>query len=247
MAQRSIPNRVVDNRRANFPIGTYLGHIGNVQETWNNEKTRQSVVVAFDNLSTIEGEQDVSKRLFFRRFAVIWDDAALVDVQDYEDEKVAFPLRSAAAELTQLAIALGAAERLQAETLVDLDAFLEDLRNGTYKGQPVTFEVTHSKPNKQGSVFENVVFTAAEGASAITASAEDEEEAEDEDADEEEFDEEEYEEADEDEDEEDDDEEDEEDEDEAEEEVPAPRRRSIGKPRPGKTPARRGVPARRRR
>lgn len=142
-----VPSNIVEGRSSPFPAGTFYGALGEVKDRWvQDRETKQNIRMVFDvtlkDITPIEGP-NVGNRPCRQSFTIINGEQSLVDIVEFDDS-VNFGLRQSAGLLAQLATALGAARAdIEGNVTLDMEAFLEDLKNGNYAGAQLLFEVTH--------------------------------------------------------------------------------------------------------
>jgi hypothetical protein len=180
MSHKRVPSSVASPRGKPFPEGLYLGHIASAKEEWNQDQTRLGLTVQFVDNTVIDGNDEPGARPFFRRILLV-QNAEITDARgrkqteefivfdaDLENEGTPFPIRSAGTELTQLAVALGAAT--DKDNFItfeeDMEVFVEELKNGVYNGDAVQFDVSHrawsNEQTGRSGIAINVTFSAAE-------------------------------------------------------------------------------------
>jgi len=162
-----VPGNVIEGRGTPFPVGTFIGRLDKVEENASEDKKNLDLVLTFRDISTIGEGPEVGARPFTQRVTVIFNDAFLADVTEFDDN-VHFSLRRAAGLLTQIALAVGATTRTQdGSAELDMERFLESLTGGIYKDAQILFEVAHrpwtsKKTGRKGVSSEAVRFAAAE-------------------------------------------------------------------------------------
>ena len=187
----------------NFPEGTYRGTIAEISETQNDEGTWGSIAFQLVNNAAVEAEREPGARPHFVRVTVYGttqdkkgrDQKVLVADVDPDDEAIDFGLRKAVSQWLQLAQQLGRATALPdggVEMDGELEAFIEEFKDGAFEGEEVEFQVTHSISKKERALaasehrqprpFVNTTFVASEAAEPVEADADettdDEEEVE---------------------------------------------------------------------
>ena len=180
MGTKTVPGSVVKGR-SNFPEGHFLGTIAEVQgnqESQNGE--RGFTAFRLINNTAIDAEKEPGGRIHFVNL-LTWmtstnargkEETIVTSDADLEAEDTPFAVRSAAATLSQLALALGQAEELDdggVEFNDDLESFIEEFNSGRFEGEEIEFIIEHNTyvpkrgPNMGKKVtFVNTTFVAPE-------------------------------------------------------------------------------------
>lgn len=188
MSQITVPKSVVEGRSGPFPIGTYIGILGDVKERWfkDNETGKETTLfldLSFGNNAPLNGNgTQVGARTFRPSIVLVTSNKektkkfALVDITEFSDD-TPFALQNAASMASQLALAFGTAHiDTEGNVNFDLGAFIENLAAGAYKGRSIVFEITHrpwkSKATGKSGVEARPRFMSAEPGNAAPEDAE---------------------------------------------------------------------------
>jgi len=139
-----LPSYIVEGRRPPFPAGIYVGNVGDVTTNWSEDQKNLTLNLALvENTPFDEETPQVGGRQKFQRIQLIADGVALADLEAFDDD-TPLPLQQSAKLVSQLAFALGiGAQDADKSMELDVEAFLEQLTAGVFKGQPVKFEIRH--------------------------------------------------------------------------------------------------------
>lgn len=140
MSDVTVPRNVIEGRSAPFPAGVYLGRLNEAKEAWSEDQKSLNVSVQIRDITALDGP-NVGARPYSQRLAIVAKGYNVVDLKDFTDDNIPFPIRTSAGLLTQIAIAFGAATVTPEGARVDLDRFLQDLVAGAYKDRVVQFSV----------------------------------------------------------------------------------------------------------
>ena len=140
-----IPSSVVDNRPTPFPTGTFNGELGDIEDRWTQDQSKQFLDLAFvNNAATDDNSPDPGNRIMRDSLCLRYNGDSLYDYEEVTTD-MPFLLRRAAGLLGGLALALQATGRIAGGDVdLDLADFVADLQEGVYAGQPVRFNVEHN-------------------------------------------------------------------------------------------------------
>lgn len=148
----SVPSTIVDNEYSLFPEGAYEGKIASAElRDPKGDGSWKVLKVALEDVTPREGTADPGREKFQSDITIVNDGIDVLEVTDFASQEIPFQIRRAAGLLAGLGEALGVAERKNGVVHADLKAVAEALIGGEFKGEKISFEVTHFKGKKEGS------------------------------------------------------------------------------------------------
>ena len=151
----TVPKRIVQNEYQAFPKGTYACEFNRVEDnsrgTQGDDDWKFSLRTFFRNLTPMDEETpDVGSRPFRGEINIVWDGVSLLDLESADQiDSLPFQLTRGIATLSQLAVAVGAAEAdAKGNVSFSIPEFVAALRGteeeeGAYNETPVILTVGH--------------------------------------------------------------------------------------------------------
>jgi hypothetical protein len=135
----NVPRKIVDNVYEPFPEGTYYGTLAEVELRKNPDGTWAGLEVSFVNVEPVNDSPE-DGRPFSDTITIRARGESLVDQDDFTTlPKELFGLRLGAGQLAGLAEAFGAGEGSEEGVALDLEDFIEQLQDGTFRGKEAGF------------------------------------------------------------------------------------------------------------
>jgi hypothetical protein len=140
MSTVTVPSYLAEGRRKPFPPGLWMGKFAPTESSWSEDGKDHRLRVTLTDMTKPEtGEK--SPRDYTFTIVVVQNGVSILQVTDFDDETVAFPLRRSAGLVASLAAALGQAAVTPQGVQVDMNAFLTALADNQFVGLPVMVEV----------------------------------------------------------------------------------------------------------
>jgi hypothetical protein len=150
----AVPNATVDNTYEAFPAGDYEGTIeGASIRDPNQDGSWVLAKLSLTSVTPREGTADPGRSAFSGDITIANTDKSgkFADVRELTEinGKTPFAVKRGVGLLAGLATAVGAGERDNSHTSVDLKATVDALVDGAFNGQRIAFRVSHYNDRDQ--------------------------------------------------------------------------------------------------